>query len=107
MDKEFSPWKPGDAYNNVRDLLPASEDNYQYREWNERRHKWFYYDVQGKNYGMFGDLAALVQPNLICYITLGEETGTGFVFFLVFLLWIFAAYRLWIVWSSKLNFEKV
>ena len=48
-----------------------------------------------------------LQPNLICYITLGEETGTGFVFFLVFLLWIFAAYRLWIVWSSKLNFEKV
>ena len=35
------------------------------------------------------------------------ETGSGAVFFLVILLWLFAAARFWHVWANKLNFEKV
>ena len=49
MTQNFEPWKPGDAYNNVRDLMPATADKYQYREWNERHHKWFYYNIPGSN----------------------------------------------------------
>ena len=32
MNKEFSPWKPGDAYSNLNDLTPAYHDQYQYRQ---------------------------------------------------------------------------
>lgn len=35
------------------------------------------------------------------------ETGSSVVFFLVILLWLFAAARFWHVWANKLNFEKV
>ena len=33
--------------------------------------------------------------------------GSGVVIFLVILLWMFAAYRFWIVWTTTLNFEEV
>ena len=38
---------------------------------------------------------------------LAGHTGGAVVFMLVLLLWLYAAYRLWIVWAYKLNFEQV
>ena len=31
MSKNFEPWRPGDAYNNLNDFRPAFVDQYQYR----------------------------------------------------------------------------
>ena len=35
------------------------------------------------------------------------HTGSAVVFVLVILLWLYASYRLWVVWEYKLNFEQV
>ena len=49
---KFEPWKPGDAYNSLNEMIPAFEDQYQYRVWSQRYNKWFYYDLPTKYRGM-------------------------------------------------------
>ena len=35
------------------------------------------------------------------------DTGSVVVYILILILWLFAAYRFWLVWAYKLNFDEV
>ena len=52
-------------------------------------------------------LLSLVELSVVQEGELAGHTGGAVVFMLVLLLWLYAAYRLWIVWAYKLNFEQV
>ena len=35
------------------------------------------------------------------------DTGSAIVYILILILWLFAAYRFWLVWAYKLNYDEV
>ena len=70
-------------------MLSRIIDSSLTRSWDARRNKWYYHTIPGMEEEMEG------------------HTGSAVVFVLVVLLWLYASYRLWVVWEYKLNFEQV
>ena len=75
----------------------------QLRVWNDRHNKWFYYDRPGNHLGMIN-----IHSEEANEVTNSEgNTGSAIVYILILILWLFAAYRFWLVWAYKLNYDEV